>query len=295
MTREEALVNLTSDSAYDRIKAARFLARNSKPEDVQYLRNALQSETVSYVRTSLNLAVKRVVDIGQQIEIGDSGQEVQVPPDLRRQIKNEVTEELTRQILHEITSPVGLIEISAKREIPDFDRSTTKIYLDNLRRVFIAIEQLKVASAVPKPTEFDLALLLSEIVTMELGERQIDVSMHGGKPFLIISDQALVSLSISNGVRNAIDAVDSIGNAEPHQIIINWDKTDVDYWLVVLDRGTGIVGPVESAFEIGSTTKPGHSGFGLAIARQAIETLGGSCTLQPAAEGGTHFELRWER
>jgi signal transduction histidine kinase len=271
------------------------LARNSKPEDVQYLRNALQSETVSYVRTSLNLAVKRVVDIGQQIEIGDSGQEVQVPPDLRRQIKNEVTEELTRQILHEITSPVGLIEISAKREIPDFDRSTTKIYLDNLRRVFIAIEQLKVASAVPKPTEFDLALLLSEIVTMEVGERQIDVSMHGGKPFLIISDQALVSLSISNGVRNAIDAVDSISNAEPHQIIINWDKTDVDYWLVVLDRGTGIVGPVESAFEIGSTTKPGHSGFGLAIARQAIETLGGSCTLQPAAEGGTHFELRWER
>jgi C4-dicarboxylate-specific signal transduction histidine kinase len=129
----------------------------------------------------------------------------------------------------------------------------------------------------------------------EVGEHEIDVSMHGGKPFLVTSDPALISLAISNGLRNAIDAVNSIGNTEPHRLIINWNKTDIDYWVVVLDRGSGIIGPIESAFEIGKTTKPGHSGFGLAIARQAIETLGGTCTLQPAAEGGTHFEIRWEQ
>ena len=71
--------------------------------------------------------------------------------------------------------------------------------------------------------------------------------------------------------------------------------TDVDYWVAVIDRGVGIIGPVESAFGIGKTAKRGHRGFGLPIARQAIETLGGSCTLQPIAEGGAHFEIRWEK
>ena len=76
---------------------------------------------------------------------------------------------------------------------------------------------------------------------------------------------------------------------------MTWGMTDIDYWVAVLDRGPGIVGPAESTFGIGETTKKGHSGFGLAIAKQAIETLGGACTLQPAAEGGARFEIRWER
>ena len=206
-----------------------------------------------------------------------------------------MTEELARQLLHEISSPVGLVAISAEREIENFEHSKTKHHLENLRRVFDAIEQLKIASSVPKPTVFDLALLLSSIVEAEVGERLADISLYGVKPFLINSDPALVGLAASNGVRNAIDAILSSGGTQTHQIIVTWGDTDIDYWVVVLDHGIGIVGPVEAAFEIGKTTKPGHSGFGLAIARQAIETLGGSCSLQPAAQGGTRFEIRWER
>jgi signal transduction histidine kinase len=296
MTREGALVQLTADSAHERLKAARLLARNGEPSDIQNLRKALQVETVSYVRTSLNLAIKRLTASGSQAKNENFVEEYLIPPDLRRQIKNEVTEELARQLLHEISSPVGLIAISAEREIDDFEHSKTKNHIDNLRRVFDAIEQLKIASAVPKPTEFDLALLLSSIVEAEAGQRLVDVvSLYGVKPFLINSDPALVSLAASNGIRNAVDAIVSLEGTQPHQIIVSWGDTDIDYWVVVLDRGIGIVGPVEAAFEIGKTTKPGHSGFGLAIARQSIETLGGSCSLQPAAEGGTYFEIRWER
>ena len=46
---------------------------------------------------------------------------------------------------------------------------------------------------------------------------------------------------------------------------------------------------------VGKTTKKGHSGFGLPIAISAIEALGGTVTLQPASDGGTKYELRWER
>ncbi len=294
MTRDEALAKLSADSAHDRLKAARVLARCSEPADIQILRKALLGETVSYVRTSLNLAVKRATSVRPQAA-SSPVEEFQIPPDVRTQIKNEVTQEITGQILHEIASPVGLLASSAAREIPKFESSKTKVYVENLQRVFEAIEQLKGASAVPKPGEFDLAELLSDIVATEVGERPLDVSLLGGRPFLITNDLSLVRLAVSNGVRNAIDAVLALGFGEPHPIIVTWGETDVDYWVAVLDRGNGIVGPVESAFGIGKTTKRGHSGFGLAIARQAIETLGGSCTLQPAAEGGAHFEIRWER
>ena len=294
MTPEEALELIFSDSSHERLKAARFLARNCEAADVRLLRKALQEETVSYVRTSLNLAIKRVAK-SQLRETGNPVEELEIPPDLRTQIKKQVTEEVTGLILHEIASPVGLLASSAAREIPNFDGSKTKVYIENLQRVFEAIEQLKGASAVPKLREFDLAGLFDDIITGAVGNQPIDVSQHGAKPFIITSDQALLSFAFSNGVRNAVEAVAAVDSIEPHTIIITWGETDVDYWVGVIDRGVGIVGPVESAFGVGKTTKRGHGGFGLAIARQAIETLGGSCTLQAAAEGGAHFELRWEK
>lgn len=294
MTREEAIEQLSSDSAHERLKAARFLARNSDPTDVQGLRKALQSETVSYVRTSLNLAITRIERSALRTRAGTLV-ELEIPDELRAQIRNEITEELTGQILHEIASPVGLLATSVAREMPDFGTSRTKVYIENLQRVFEAIEQLKGASAVPKPQEFDLASSITNMVETVVGDQPVDISLHGAKPFIINSDQALLSFALTNGIRNATEAVAALESDEPYPVIINWGETDIDYWVAVIDRGRGIVGPVESAFGIGKTTKRGHSGFGLAIARQAIETLGGSCTLQPVAEGGAHFEVRWEK
>lgn len=294
MTRDEALERLSSSSAHDRLKAARFLARNSNPSDLRPLRDALRNETVSYVRTGLELAIKRASNTTSP-EVDDAQEEFEIPPDVRTQIRNEVTEEVTGQILHEIASPVGLIASVAAREIPDYERSRTRKHVDNLKRVFEAIEQLKSAAAVPRPEEFDLAELLGETVSEVVGTGAVDVSLHGAKPMLITSDRALLRLAVSNGIRNAVEAVTGATGSEPHPIVVTWGETDVDYWVAVLDRGPGVVGPAESAFGIGKTTKKGHSGFGLAIARQAIETLGGSCTLQPATEGGARFEIRWER
>ncbi len=294
MTRDEALESLSSSSAHDRLKAARFLSRNRNSADLQRLRAALRDETVSYVRTALELAIKRVSNfVAPAAE--DTSEEFEIPEDVRTQIRNEVTEEVTGQILHEIASPVGLIASAAAREIPEYEHSKTRRHVENLKRLFEAIEQLKSAAAVPRPEEFDLSELLAEIVSETIGTNAVEVSLHGAKPMLITSDRALLRLSVSNGIRNAVEAVAGIPAKKPHPIVITWGETDVDYWVAVLDRGPGVTGPAESAFGIGKTTKKGHSGFGLAIARQAIETLGGACTLQPATEGGARFEIRWER
>lgn len=294
MTREEALPKLSSSSAHERLKAARFLARNSAPSDLQLLRDALARETVSYVRTGLELAIKRAshsVSSASEDVLG----EFEITADVRAQIRSEVTEEVTGQILHEISSPVGLIASAAARELQEYEHSKTKQHVENLKRVFAAIEQLKGAVGTPRPEEFDLAELLAEIVTEVVGTDTVEVSLHGAKPMLITSDRSLLRLAVSNGVRNAVEVVADSPGGDPHPIVVTWGETDVDYWVAVLDRGPGMVGPVESAFGIGKTTKKGHSGFGLAIARQAIETLGGVCTLQPAMGGGARFEVRWER
>ena len=294
MTRDEALERLSSSSAHDRLKAARFLARNRNSADLPALRAALRDETVSYVRTGLELAIKRASSSTLPAP-EKAAEEFEIPPDVRAQLWNEVTKEVTGQILHEIASPVGLIASAASREIPDYGQSRTRKHVENLKRVFEAIEQLKSAAAVPKPEEFDLAELLGEIVSEVVGTDTVETSLHGAKPMLIMSDRALLRLSVSNGLRNAVEAVTGRPGPEPHPVVVTWGETDVDYWVAVLDRGPGVRGLAESAFGIGKTTKKGHSGFGLAIARQAIETLGGACTLQPATEGGARFEIRWEQ
>ena len=294
MTRQEALETLSSSSAHDRLKAVRFLARNSDPSDLQALCDALRSETVSYVRTGLELAIKRISHSASP-KVEAASEEFEIPPDVRSQIRNEVTEEVTGQILHEIASPVGLIASAAMREIPSYEHSRTRRHVENLKRIFEAIEQLKGATAAPRPEEFDLVELLAEIVSEAVGSDPIGVSLHGAKPMLITSDRALLRLAMSNGIRNAVEAVTGAPGNEPYPIVVTWGETDVDYWVTVLDRGPGVVGSAESAFGIGKTTKKGHSGFGLTIARQAIETLDGACTLQPTTEGGVRFEIRWER
>lgn len=252
------------------------MIRNAQPNDIVLLRHARQTESVSYVKTSLDLAIGRLLHLPSAIA-PDPADEFAVPVDFKRQIRGQAVDWVAGLILHEIAPPIGLVKRSASREIADYENSRTKRHLDTIERIFEAIEQLKGAAAVPKPEQFDLSTLLEDIITVEItGDRIARVSLVGPKPMMITSDPTLIRLVVSNGVRNALDAVAGTLANDAHPIVVTWGLTDVDYWVSVLDRGPGLIGPPEAAFEIGKSTKQGHSGFGLAIARQAIETLGGT-------------------
>jgi len=294
VTRDEALTQLQSDAPHQRLKAARLLTRIAQSADLVTVRDARQRETVSYVKKCLDQVLANLsrhpVSLNEDVP-----DELSIPEEVRRQIRAQAVEQVTRTLLHEIESPIGLVRFAASREVGNYSDSMTKRHLDSLQRIFDGIEQLKVATTSPKPEEFDLAGLIREIVAIEKVNRTIDVSLQGPSPHVISADPALIRMAICNGVRNAIEAVSGIQEHEPHPVVVTWGSTDVDQWVVVLDQGPGIVGPVEAAFDMGKTTKKGHSGFGLSIARQAIETLGGSVTLQQGAKGGARYELRWER
>lgn len=298
MTREEALDSLTSGNNHERLKAARFLNRMATADDLAALTCARRNETVSYVKVALDRAITKLTNRSPAPEQPSSLDESNSTDGVTARERKKAVEWISGLLLHEIGSGMGRVRLSAAREIQNFESSKTKRLLDAMNRRLEAIELLREAAGVPKPNEFDLSELLSEIIAHEITVDGSEISLLGPRPMLIVSDPALVSLAVGNGIRNALEAVEAVNGLvlnAAHPVVVTWGQTDIDYWVSVIDKGIGIIGPIEPAFEVGKTTKADHIGFGLAIARQAVETLGGTLTLQPATGGGTRFEARWER
>lgn len=295
MNNKEALILLDSGSSHERLRAVRFLADNPDKENIMALRKARRKETVSYVKRGINLAIDKLDNIPNDNVVNEDD-ESSVSQEVKKQIKNQAIEWVAGLLLHEIASPIGLVKRSAAKEIDNYKDSLTKARLDNVTNIFEAIEQLKSASATPKIQNFDFFEILNGVVEEEVEKKGgVEPSLVGPKPMMISSDPTLVRLAVSNGIRNAIEAVNTLDDEKPHPVTINWGETDVDYWVAVIDEGPGLTGPIQAAFEIGRTNKKHHSGFGLAIARQAMESLNGEVSLEPGLNGGAHYEARWEK
>jgi len=157
---------------------------------------------------------------------------------------------------------------------------------------------LSQAAVAPILQEFDLSGLARGIVDIEMTGHRARVELAGSTPLLVIGDSTLVELTLANGIRNAIEAVEQLHTKldDIPPVVINWGETDRDVWVAVLDKGAGPPLAIGRAFEIGSTTKEGHLGMGLATARQAVESLSGTVTLALRSEGGgARFEFRWPK
>ncbi|WP_293881427.1 HAMP domain-containing sensor histidine kinase [Sphingomonas sp.] len=295
MNREEALENLSALSAHVRGQAARTLGDVGLSTDLPGLRRAQRNETVTYVNYALQETIRRLTK--EQAPVPSSDEADVVSDDVRKQIYGKAMEWVTGFLLHEISSPIGLVRLASKRELGErWESSDTKRHLESVSRVFEAIELLKNAASVPRPQEFDLSALLDELLDVyDPGVREW-ISTIGARPFLMKGDPSLIRMIVVNGIRNAVEAQQSAATQPtPHDVTISWGDTDVDYWFAVLDHGGGINGPIETTFEIGNSTKKEHIGFGLAIARQAVETLIGSLTLEPAKDGGALYTARWRK
>ncbi|WP_341022939.1 HAMP domain-containing sensor histidine kinase [Brevundimonas diminuta] len=293
MTREEALANLNAPSAHVRGQAARALGDVGRRPDLPRLQKAQREEAVTYVNYALQETIRRLAR--EKAPVPSTDEADVVSEDVRKQIYGKAMEWITSFLLHEISSPIGLVRLAAKRELGErWEGSSTKKHLESVARVFDAIEVLKNAASVPRPQEFDLSSLIDELLDGYQPEIREWISTIGPRPFLIKSDPSLVRMVVVNGIRNAVEAQQAASEQpSAHAVTISWGDSDVDYWLAVLDHGPGLTGPIETAFEIGNSTKKDHIGFGLAIARQAVETMIGSLTLEPAKHGGALYTARW--
>jgi signal transduction histidine kinase len=221
--------------------------------------------------------------------------EISIPASLIKKVRREAVENTTKLILHELYPHIGLVANSASQEIDRYADSRTFAHVTALKKALESVELIAVTAAPPKIQEFDLSLLIKDIVDTEFSEYSLVIAREGPAPLLVETDQRLLQHAIRNGLKNALEASLLAQPLSQHAITINWNKTDIDYWVSILDTGPGIVGSSEAAFRPGTSTKEGHTGFGLVVARQAMETLDGEAKLGPARNGGAIFELRWPR
>lgn len=284
---------LGSSDPRERLGAARYLAEHAQAKQAELIERALAVETVAWVAGALRRALQRAKPTKAErtpLERPD------LPLDQTAEIYSEALETTAKQIIHEIEPILGALRLSAETEIPGFEGSDTKRGLDRMEALVAGLARLRRAASAPKIEELSLAQCIYEWIGEEAGTGPVGVLRAGPQEFTVEADKGLICLSFTNGLRNAIDATLALSAEDGHypDITVNWGITDKDVWIAIVDAGVGFRGNVARAFEIGSTTKAGHLGMGLATAQQAMTSHGGSVRLIPA-ERGVRFEMRWPK
>lgn len=290
MEHDQALQALQSESSHERLQGARALLTLARPDDRDALARALRNENDGYTKTALRQALRAIVEPTPLIVAAPTSDGDDL---IYSDIYAKAVEETSARVVHELRRLIGRVKVTARSEWDKWESSATRREIARLDSLMDAIDRLGRAASVPQLAEFDLASMIRRAIRPEV-ERGTQIQTVGREPLIVVGDEVLVDLALQNAVRNAVEAVKDAGAFDA--IIVSWGDTDRDYWITVADRGLGLP-PRQDLFQLGVTTKDrtAHAGVGLAIARQAVQSLGGTLTLTNREDGGVLFELRWPR
>lgn len=284
---------LGSTDPRERLEAARHLAEHADAKQIRLIEGALSVETVAWVSSALRRALQRA----RPTDSARLGPErVELSADQTAQIYSDALETTAKQIIHEIEPILGALRLSAETEMANFEGSDTKRGLERMEALVAGLARLRQAASAPKLEDFALDQCIFAWIAEEVGQKPVGVLRAGPQETVVEGDKGLVCLAFVNGLRNAVDATLALPVEDERypEITVNWGATDIDVWVAIVDAGVGFRGSLSRAFEIGSTTKAGHLGMGLATAQQAMTSLGGSVRLIPG-ERGVRFEMRWPK
>ncbi len=291
---DDAIKLLVSDTTAERFSAAHFFIKNPLQEYKDNLISQRRVELVRHVKMALDKAIGNIEKSSSESSVNIEVINDEKIERLRNNfLKAEAIDEFSGIVLHELAPKIGILKTTARFEIQDFDNSETKKSILSLDRIFKAIETLRKSASKPIKTEFDLAQLIRDIVYEE-NTYAINILFEGVQPCIIKSDINILSLAISNGIRNGLESILSVQSSEVKpEIIICWGKSAEYNWVTIIDEGVGLKGSFDDASKIGITSKDSHTGFGLPIIIQAIESLGGDVELSNVNSGGAKLDLKW--
>jgi signal transduction histidine kinase len=292
---EHFLRRLQSETQTERLEAARYFASHAVSSQEGALRDALARERVHWIRAALKRALAKILPNAEFTSAEASVDRDDVPERFAAQVYADALETAASQLIHEIEPILGTLRLAAEGEIQNFELSNTSRNLNRLDDLLSAFSRLRRAASAPKTEDFSL----DEAIQRCIQETQIPDGIHiqkaGPQQCIVVGDSSLVTLCLSNGLRNAIEATMALGaDAKKPPIAVAWGQTDIDYWISIVDSGVGYKGNLLRAFEMGTTTKQGHLGMGLAIAHQALGSMGGKLLLTPN-QRGVRFEMRWPK
>ena len=291
---ENLLRRLSSATPTERLEAARFFAEHALPEHEAKLTTALAKENVAWIRAALKRALSRISPT-VEIRAESSVDTDDIPERFAAQVYAEALERATSQLIHEVEPILGTLRLAAETEIPEFESSRTKRNIDRLDDLLSAFSRIQRAASAPMLEEFSLDDVIHRCIQETRIPAGVVIQKAGPQPCVIEGDQGLILLCFSNGLRNAIEATATVqGEMDCFPITVVWGHTDVDCWISIVDLGSGFKGNIHRALEMGTSTKPGHLGMGLATANQALTSMGGQLLLVPNPKG-VRFEMRWPK
>ena len=291
---------LASESAIDRLRAARALRHLAVASDRLKLEAVLTRESDAWVRSAL----ARVV--GPDIEEGTTRlaiqQMVEDPAQLARDVRAQTIQEITAMVTHEMEPLLGTLRWAGIVEVPDFEESRLHMAISGIGLFLSALRSLHKASDVPAVADFSLSDLVfecTETVILEREQRgatQVCVYYARRDYVAAFGDPDLVRLAFLNILRNALEASDPNDGGAGEPVIVNWGSTDRDMWIAVLDRGVGLPVGASRMGKAGVTTKEKgvHMGMGLAVSMMALNSMNGAVHHRPRKGGGVVAEIRWK-
>lgn len=289
MTPEQFTALVTSKRAADRRLAGREIAANPTLVERAVIEAAYHNESVPQIRQQFAAALE-ALSAGEPAATEPGAEQArQIYDDSYLKAMRTVTE----RVLHQLNPLIGDIERAANSEIPEFATSRTKTAISQIRLQATAIAKLYNASKPAVIEEFDLATVIRNCLPNDLEHQRCLITFAGPTPLMVQGDPSLVTMAVTNTLRNAIEACLPVAR-DDHKpaIVVNWGKTDRDNWISIIDEGVGFNGSIPGAFEIGTSSK-GHSGQGLPAAKAAMLSLSGSIELVPQRDRGCALNLSW--
>ncbi len=141
----------------------------------------------------------------------------------------------------------------------------------------------------PAAHRVNLDALCKEVLSKSVFTKKIKVTcVVEDDVRVIVSDKYLLRRSLSNLASNAVQAMPDGGSLTVHAC-----RQQGDTVITVEDTGVGISEEAKNnLFTPMFTTKSKGQGFGLAVVKRVVETLGGNVTFQSELGKGTKFIIR---
>lgn len=213
-----------------------------------------------------------------------------------REIKSAAVAESVGHIIHELQPIIGSLELAASKELPDYKDSNTRNEVERLQDLVDMFAAWRKAEQKPNYKSLDINRVINEEVERANTKNngiEFDVSLPFDLSFEL--DNSLIRTVISNALRNAVESSNQVVGRDVAPIVIRSDCTDRYFWLSIIDNGVGLSNSESVLVKNRFTTKPGNSGFGLAIVDKSIESMNGTWKLQSSATSGAVFYIEIPR
>jgi two-component system nitrogen regulation sensor histidine kinase NtrY len=209
--------------------------------------------------------------------------------------------DVARRIAHEIKNPLTPIQLSAERirrkfgkviteDKPIFEQCTDTIVrqVDDIRRM---VDEFSRFARMPKPVMEgeDVADTVRQAVfLMRVGHPEIDIEAEIKQdPMRAQFDRRLISQALTNIIKNATEAIESVPAEElgKGRIDVIAGRDGDDIVIDVIDNGVGLPKVSRARLlEPYVTTREKGTGLGLAIVGRVLEDHGGRIELHDAAD-----------